>query len=331
MSAAAVLIGLALMSFLHELGHELVARLLRLRVVAVSFGLGPPIFRRTIRGTDLLIGPLPFGGFVRVAGIGNDDGLRPSWPKQLAVTLGGSAANYVIAAVLGIILAIGWGVGTGRILGLEVTQVSMHASSQGLRVGDVVTAVDGSPVTSVDELRAKLRTATRGPARLEVKRGSQSLTFPASPEDPTRPGLGARYVPRPDLRSGSVGAAIASGIVEPLRTSGGLLVGAGRWFAPNSDAQRPVSAVGLAARVEKSGSWDLRRILSFAALLSVIVGLFNLLPIPGLDGGRASLILAEAAVRRPLQGSTSTAIQIGGALVLLVVWIVLIALDLIGG
>lgn len=330
MSAVAVLIGLALMSFLHELGHELVARLLKLRVVAVSFGLGPPIFRRTIRGTDLLIAPIPFGGFVRVAGIGNDEAPPPTWFKQLAVTLGGSLANYLIAAVLGVVLALGWGIGTGRILGLEVTQVSAHASSQGLRVGDVVTAVDGSPVTSVDELRAKLRAATRGPARLDVKRGSQSLTFPAGLEDPTRPGLGARYVPRPDLKPGSVGASIASGLLEPLRMSGGLLVGAGRWLAPSQEAQRPVSPVGLAARVEKSGAWDLRRILSFAALLSVIVGLFNLLPIPGLDGGRACLVAAEAVVRRPLQGKTASGIQIGGALVLLVVWIALMAMDAFG-
>lgn len=330
MSAVAVLLGLALMSLLHELGHELIARLLRLRVIAVSFGLGPPIFRRTIRGTDLLIGPVPFGGFVRVAGIGNDDGPRPPWFKQLAVTLGGSLANYLIAALLGVIVALGWGIGTGRVLGLEVTSVSMHASSQGLRVGDIVTSVDGAPVTNVDELRSKLRASVPGPARLEVKRGAQTFSFPATPEDPTRPGLGARYVPRPDLKPGSVGASIASGLLEPLRMSGGLLVGAGRWIAPSSNTQRPVSPVGLAARVEKSGSWDLRRILSFAALLSVIVGLFNLLPIPGLDGGRACLVAVEVAARRPLQGSTTTAVQIGGALVLLVIWIALIAMDVVG-
>jgi len=71
--------------------------------------------------------------------------------------------------------------------------------------------------------------------------------------------------------------------------------------------------------------------LSFAALLSVIVGLFNLLPIPGLDGGRACLIVGESLSRRPLQGRVATVVQIAGALVLLAVWLVLIALDLLGG
>ncbi|HQP34305.1 MAG TPA: M50 family metallopeptidase [Polyangiaceae bacterium] len=330
MAAVAVIAGLALMAVLHELGHAAVARLLRLQVTLVSFGLGPPLFRRRLGATQVWIAPIPLGGFVRVAGLGDEPGPRPSHAAQLAVTLGGAAANYVVAAALGVALSLGWGNETGRVVGLEVTAVSAHAASQGLRVADVVTTADDAAIASVEELRARLRAASPRPVRLELLRDGATVAVEVSPEDPTRPGLGARYVPRPELQRRSPAAAVGSGLVEPLRTSAGLLARAGRMVMPGS-GQRPVSAVGLAVRVEKSGRWDARRVLSFAALLSVIVGLFNLLPIPGLDGGRACLIVGESLSRRPLQGRVATVVQIAGALVLLAVWLVLIALDLLGG
>ncbi len=330
MAAAAVIAGLALMAVLHELGHAAVARLLRLQVTLVSFGLGPPLFCRTLGATEVWIAPVPLGGFVRVAGLGGEPGPRPSHPAQLAVTLGGAGANYVVAAALGVALSLGWGIETGRVVGLEVTAVSAHAASQGLRVGDVVTRADGVPIARVEELRARLGVAPSRPVPLELLRDGAAVSIQVMPEDPTRPGLGARYVPRPELQRRSLATAIGSGLVEPLRTSAGLLARAGRMVMPGS-GQRPVSAVGLAVRAEKSGRWDARRVLSFAALLSVIVGLFNLLPIPGLDGGRACLIVGESLSRRPLQGRVATVVQIAGALLLLAVWLVLIALDLLGG
>jgi regulator of sigma E protease len=105
-----------------------------------------------------------------------------------------------------------------------------------------------------------------------------------------------------------------------------LLGGAGRlWRGARAD--RPVGAVGLAGRVSQSRGWDLRRVLALGTVLSCAVGLFNLLPFPGLDGGRVCLELVEAGRRRRLPPRVATGVQVAGALLLLVAWLVITIAD----
>ncbi len=334
MKVVLVLAGLSLLALVHELGHAAVARAFGMSITRFSFGLGPPLAKRRWGKAALLLGPIPFGGYVRVAEMTPEHEAEGRYrlsavAKRLAVILAGPAANYLVAAIIAAIIAMSWGLETGRIRGLEVTAVGPQAASSGLRVGDLLVAVDGQPVKQIADLSPALATAADGKAQLSVLRDEGELQLPGRPIQNAegRWGLGARYVAQPELRRVGTLQAIGGGLIYPFIFSVGLLENATQLLVPDSGV-RVVSPVGLADRVARSGAWNGRRILSLAVLLSVVVGLFNLLPVPGLDGGRLCLESLEGVLRRRVAPRYAVGIQLAGALVLVVIWLLVSLRDL---
>jgi regulator of sigma E protease len=194
--------------------------------------------------------------------------------------------------------------------------------------GQSVLAVDGRAVECLADLSRVLAAANGGEVDLTVLRDGRKTTLRAQPQEANdRWGLGARYVVRPELRAVDALAAVASGAAYPIERSGVLLRNAAEMFEPESGVH-PVSAAGLADRVARSGAWDVRRALGLLALLSVVVGLFNLLPLPGLDGGRLLIEVIEAARRRRLPVAWATGVQVAGMVVLLGMWVAVTLADL---
>jgi len=330
---ALVLVGLGLLSMLHECGHALAARTLSLGVTDVSLGLGPAWWRFRWGRTTVRLAWVPFGGFVRVREFAPN--VEPG-PERFAIRkvaarlgaiAGGPLMNFTVAAACGIAIAVAFGVDTGRIRGLQVTAVSAHARSVGLQPGDVVERVGGRPVARVTDLARQLADGHGGPVELQVLRAGERVELEAQPiERGGRWGFGARYAALPELRPVGTVAAVGYGLAMPLRQARSILGNATQMLVPGSGV-RPLSPVGLADRVARSRGWDARRVLGFAAMLSVVVGLFNLLPFPGLDGGRVVIESVEALLRRRLARRWSVGLQVGGALVLVAVWLALVLFD----
>ena len=333
-AALLVVLALSVLVLLHEIGHALVARAVGLRVTDFSIGLGPSLARWRWGGVAMRIGVVPFGGFVRVDGLG-PGGETPGRyaPRNVAArmltVLAGPLCNYLLAVVCAAAVAWGWGVETGRIVGLEVTAVGARAAASGLRTGDVVVAVEGRRVERVADLSRAMAAAKGGEVELTVLRDGRKTTLRAQPQEANgRWGLGARYVVLPELRAVNALAALAEGAAYPFERTVVLLGNAAEMFEPESGVH-PVGAAGLADRVARSGAWDVRRALGLLALLSVVVGLFNLLPLPGLDGGRLLLEVIEAVRRRRLPVAWATGVQAAGVLVLLGMWVAVTVMDLL--
>lgn len=335
MQAGLVLLGLSVLVLWHELGHLLAAWTLRLHITDFSAGFGPTLVQKSWSGIRWRIGVIPFGGFVRVRELSLEadepDRYRARFIlRRIIAQLAGSFANFVLATLLVAAAALAWGQPTGAIAGLEVTKVSDHASDAGLRVGDVVERIGDRPIRSVAGLNDALA-SSGSTVSVYVRRteGSAQLAMTPLERDGKR-GLGARYVARPELRAASPGEALAAGLAYPVSQSRALIRNASAMFVPSSGV-RPVGPIGLADRVSQSGSWDVRRVLSFAAMLSVVVGLFNLLPIPGLDGGRLVLELVESVRRKRISIRGALIAQVTGAIVLLALWIVVSVVWDLGG
>jgi regulator of sigma E protease len=332
MSVALALAALITLAWLHELGHALAARALHLHVTAVSFGLGPPLGQVRWGDTRILLGLIPFGGYVRVAELVEESGAgnpaRPGLAARLAVILAGPLANYAVAVLLGLVVAVTWGVDQGKLEGIEVSQISQHAARMGLQIGDVVVEADGQAIRSTQDLRDRFLAAAPNPVQLAVRRLGQTIVIAVLPVAPDQPGLGARYLPKPQLQRVSVWRAVQYALREPIRQAAAWLGRLPR-LAAISAPTRALGPVGLADRVARSGSWDVRRALVFCGRLAVVVGLFNLLPIPGLDGGRAGLALCEAVLRRRLPPRAALVAQLTGALALFLAWAALLVMDLV--
>jgi regulator of sigma E protease len=328
-----LLAGTALISAVHELGHAVAAKLLGLHITDICLGLGPPIV--TIKRGDIriLLAPIPLGGFVRVTELSpdyrrTDLSFLPS-VGRLAVIAAGPAANYLFASLVAFTLVLGLGVETGGGRALKVVSVDAGTAPFGLIAGDLVVQVNGRPVADLRSLSLSLE-AGDGDAVVTVDRKGQSvgLRLPRHHARSGAWGLGAAYTIDPEIRRAGLGEAVVYAVANPLRQAASWSARALAALKTSPTKARPLGIVGLADRVHASTGWTWRRRLALAISLSVAMGLFNLLPFPGLDGGRLCFEGVQSILRRQWSTRWLYAVQVVGGLLLLVAWIALTAFEI---
>ncbi len=319
--------------FFHELGHLLTAKLGR--VAVEEFGLGfPP--RLMVLGrwgeTVLSINAIPFGGFVRLRG--EDDPAVPDgfaarpWPWRLLILAAGPLMNMVVAwGVLILVFLLGIPTPQVRIEGIASDSPAAQA---GLRPGDVVLALDGTPVSTVEEVRALAQSRRGQTVTLRIRRdgAEREVSVYVRPNPP--PGQGAMGVVIamvPDysrIQRFGVPGAIARGTLLFAVLTGQLFSLPGRivlGLVPLG-ALQPAGPVRIGAEAGEAlqasvqvGSPDV--FLTFIALISLALAFTNLLPIPALDGGRILFVLVEAVRGRRVDPQRERVIHLTGFFLLL--------------
>lgn len=341
---------LGLIIFVHEMGHFLVARWCGVAVDTFSIGFGPEILGRNDRhGTRWKLAAVPLGGYVKFAGDENAASvpdreviarmseeerrssfqLKPVW-QRAAIVAAGPIANFILAIA---IFAVFFMLQGRPVADTVITSVvpDSPAAAAGLEAGDVIVAIDGRELRSFSDLQ---RTVSRSPGVelvLTVERDGQRFDVTATPE-------------RRELED-TIGGTYVAGILGVQRDVGpeGIprerlgpieAVGAGveeTWFITTRTVEvvygiitgtQPASQLGGPLRVAQvSGEvagLGFAALLSLAAMLSVSIGLINLMPIPMLDGGHLLFYAIEAVRGRPLpERAQDVGFRIGLALVLL--------------
>ncbi len=290
--------------FIHELGHYLAARLQGVRVPAFSVGFGPPLLRVRWAGTEWRLSLIPLGGYAEIEGMAPDfaaDGRPqaatrgfvrlPLWGKAL-VLVGGVIMNLLLAWVLMAWVFSVQGVPKPieqRAQIIEVVEGSL-AEDAGLRPGDLIVAVDGEPLEHYTDLN-KVKQQT-GPHGFTVLRDGATIEV-RFVWDGTRDKLGVRYGPQFLYEHPGFLGAFATAVKTSLRFLPEMLRSFTRGLAgaligrPSSEIVGPVGIVNLAGEAARSG---LTAVVQLAALINLSLAVFNLLPIPGLDGGRLLLV-----------------------------------------
>jgi regulator of sigma E protease len=265
-------------------------------------------------------GPVPDGVVTIVHEQDNFQAKRPL--QRLAIVVAGPIMNFVVALVL---LVVSYAV-----LGIpapttKVGDVSpgKPAALAGLRAGDRIVKVEGVPVTDGSVLVHDIQQSLGKPLHLTYLRGTQTHDITLTP------------VPGPDGAGHTVGIIGFLKVLEPQRVSLGTALtrsvadfgviwsstfGAlgGLFTHPAVTAGQLHGVVGMASvsgEVQDAG-WG--AYFSFAALISISLGIFNLLPIPALDGGRAVFILAEMLRGKPVDPEKEALVHVGGFAVLIV-------------
>ncbi len=315
MSWLVSLLVLSALIFFHELGHFTVARLMGVYVEVFSIGFGKKLFGFRAFNTEWRVAAIPLGGYVKMKGQDDADPAAKSpdpdsynakkpW-QRIAILLAGPAANFVLAFVLYFAVGLGGPHVYSAVIGKVVE--NSPAEQAGLQKGDRILAIDGKPVDEWDTMSESIK-KSRGTLMLEVERDHFVLNLAVTPKVSETQNMFRETVRRPMLGIAPSGEThrLDLGIGDALFYAADqtweasklifisiekLLTGA----VPASELGGVVTIVKITADAS-AGGW--MSVFFFAALISVNLGVLNLLPIPALDGGHIMFNLYEMITRR---------------------------------
>jgi len=332
--AILIVAGIVLMVMLHEAGHYITAKRSGMKVTEFFVGFGPRLWSFRRGETEFGVKAILLGGYVRILGMSNleqpeqdpDTGewrhdFRPqdeprtfrqgSYKNRLVVVLAGVTVNILLAFVLFWAVLAGNGVHEATTTVRSVSEDSA-ALSAGIETGDRIVAVDGEPIRSWDDLKAAIEARAKTDTTFTVVRGGERLDLEATVG--TRDGEGFLGV-GPTSRHVDIG--FFEAIPESFETIGDITVGTvngvGRIFSPSgveeysknftSDApkagsaasdERPRSLIGIVDAGSDIVNGNVWALLWLLGGISLILALFNLLPLLPFDGGHAVIVGYEA-------------------------------------
>jgi|BEDMetMinimDraft_2_1075160.scaffolds.fasta_scaffold03489_3 regulator of sigma E protease len=315
----AFVVVLGILVSVHEFGHYLAARWGKVFVEAFSIGFGRKLWsRRDRQGTEWRIGLLPLGGYVKLYGQEPPEegsGLPSAEAEakgafyarpvgvRMVVVAAGPAANFLLAFFLfsGLFATVG-----KPSVAPVVTQVipGSPAEKAGLAAGDEILAIGGTPVHDFADIQRAVTPRPDTPLDLEIRRHGATLSLHVTTGSREVRGerVGALGVAGGLMRYRrlGVGQAVAAGAAETWRVGAETLESI--WLLLRGEGRRdeiggPLRIAALSGQVAAAG---LAELVSFIAVLSVNLGLINLLPIPVLDGGHLVFYALEALARRPV-------------------------------
>lgn len=316
-----------LLIIFHELGHFLLAKAVGVKVHEFSIGFGPKLIGFPGRETAYNLRLFPLGGFVRMAGMDPEEkdlDEERSFPKKpvflrMLVIVSGPFMNFVLAVVIVAIVLMFQGMPV-PVTAVDRVQPGGPAEAAGILPGDRIVALDGREIREWTDLTAEIGARPGKPLTLLVERGGQRLEIRVVPyADEQGKGKIGVY-PAQELKRLSLIPALAAGVDYTVRLTGVIAGFLGQMITGKAPADLggPVRIVFEINRAAELGFFSL---LQLAAFLSVNLGLFNLFPIPALDGSRLLFLAAEGLRGRPVDPAKENFIHfVGfGLLVLLIV------------
>jgi regulator of sigma E protease len=306
-------IALGALIFVHEFGHFIACKLLKIEVEEFGFGIPPralTLFERG--GTKFTLNWLPLGGFVRPKGE-NDPSIPGSFAshnpwKRIAVFLAGPSMNLLTAIILFVVIygIIGYLPDRNRVQLVDIAPNS-PASQAGLKAGDILVNVGGTDIRSLDVVRTVIYANLGKPVDFTYQRDGATQKVTVTPlANPGSSGAVGIFMSYPMMKY-TIGAAIPESFTSLYEYTKELFSMLGRIIQGQSTGPegRLVGLKGMfdlySSVRETAGSPEVPQIVNvmvFIASISISLGLMNLLPIPALDGGRILFALPEIIIHR---------------------------------
>lgn len=325
-------LALGVLIIVHEWGHYIVARLCKMRVDRFAIGFGPAIIRKQRGETIFQVGVIPLGGYVQIAGLNPEDENidrddpraypnRPAWQRFLTIAAG-PLVNYTFAVLMIFVLhAI---VGVHGVTAKAVVP-NKPAAAAGVQPGDQLYRINGYLISDYHEVLFNVDRAKGQTLNLDLLRDGKLTTVQVSPVQDEKGiwRIGIEMEQTKHLIRHSPIESLGQSLRAPFTLSVQTLRGLFR-VRSISEFQSPV---GIARMMKSQMESGLIRGLQFVAMISTLLGLFNLLPLPALDGGRLIFLGWELITRRPVNQRVEQVVHLVGMVLLLGLLVILMVKD----
>jgi regulator of sigma E protease len=336
----AFVIVLGVLVFFHEFGHFIMARLFGVGVEKFSLGFGPRLFGKKSGITDYRVSAIPLGGYVKMVGEEPDSEVAPedipiSFThkhvfKRIIIVAAGPFFNFVLAVVIFFVLFLISGTFILKPVIGTVEQDS-PAAKAGMVKGDLIESIDGTPITSWEEM-AEIISGSNGKRLLvSVIREGAALKLDILPEIKTAKNIFGEDIKRYAMGIGSAGdfytkelnpfQALLESIRQTYKITHLTVLSIAKLIQGTLSAKTLGGPIMIAEMAGQQAREGIANLAFFIALLSINLAVLNFLPIPVLDGGHLLFFFIEAAIGKPVNTKMREIAQQVGIFVLVVLMI----------
>ncbi len=332
-----VIVAIGIVIFVHELGHFIVAKKSGIKVEKFYLGLGPEIFGVTFGETRYGLAAIPIGGMVKLSGEEMKDE-KPKegdfffqpWYRRIYVALAGSVMNLFLAVFLFFLAVFIWGIqkpSEEAMIG-DLNE-NFPAYKSGIQKNDLVIKLDNTEIKNWKQMAEYIHARPEKNVRITVKRGEKELNFKMkTAKDPVN-NIGLIGV-TPSMITQKIGLldslkfGINQSILWNYMTVKYLLERIIKLQKP--ELSGPVGIIQIMSKTAKTG---MDNFLFIVAIISNSLALFNLFPIPLLDGGHIFLFVMEGILKRPLDKKFVEKVNIIGLAIIISIFLFATYSDLV--
>ena len=331
---------LGVLIFFHELGHFIVAKAFGVGVEKFSLGFGPKIIGKTVGRTEYRLSAIPLGGYVKMIGEQPDEELEPSdipfsfthkpVYQRMLIVASGPVFNFFLAII--IFFGIFWFAGEMMLQPvIGEVKAGSPADAAGIIGGDKVLAVNGADIENWSEMADRIMDSGGSALEFTLLRENRRLHLFVTPKDDVMENIFGEEQHRYIIGVSSTGDVItrklgpAEAFSESLNRTYLIckltilsVVKVFQGTVPAKAIGGPILIAQMAGEQVKQGMVNL---FAFIALISVNLGILNLLPIPVLDGGHILFFSIEAVIRRPVNLKTREIAQQVGIFLLMMLMV----------
>ena len=344
-SILAAVVGLGVLIVFHEFGHFLLAKLSGVGVLTFSVGFGPKLWVKKKGETEYALSAFPLGGYVKMVGEDPEEEVKAvdlersfahkSLLKRTAIVAAGPGFNLLLAVFLLMVVFLFYGVPVLSNL-VGAVEPDSPAAQAGIQKGDRIVAVDGQAVTAWDDLSSAIKQSGGQPLALRVQRSGEEVAMTVQPrkrevknifgelKEDWMIGIGSQV----SIEKGDPGLAVSKAFIQTYEYSKLTLLGLYKMITREVSPRNLGGPILIAQMAGQQAQEGIGSFLAFLAVLSINLGVLNLLPVPVLDGGHLFFFAVEAIIGRPVSLKYREKAQQVGIFLLLLLMIFAFANDI---